>query len=93
MESVVLVKKSQIVEDEGSSDEKSCRGSDGQSLPEIRARVCNKSVLLKIHLEKRKGILVKILTEVEKLNLAVVNTSVIPFGSLTLDITVIAEVC
>ncbi|KAI3451866.1 hypothetical protein Pfo_008531 [Paulownia fortunei] len=90
MESVVLVKKSQIVEDEGSSDEKSW-GSDGQSLPEIEARVCDKSILLKIHCEKRKGVLVKLLAQVEKLNMAVVNTSVTPFGSLALDITIIAE--
>ncbi|KAK2981252.1 hypothetical protein RJ640_030641, partial [Escallonia rubra] len=93
MESVVLVKKSQLlVEDEGSSDENSLGSCSENSLPEIEARVCDKSVLLRIHCEKRKGVLVKILSEVEKLNLSVANTSVSPFGTLALDITIIAEV-
>ncbi|KAL3538168.1 hypothetical protein ACH5RR_001534 [Cinchona calisaya] len=90
MESVVLVKRSQILlEDEGSSDEMG--GSDEQPLPQIEAKVCNKNVLLRFHCEKHKGVLVKILSEVEKLNLAVINLSVAPFGRLALDITIIAE--
>ncbi|KAL2246804.1 UNVERIFIED_CONTAM: Transcription factor bHLH19 [Sesamum indicum] len=92
MESVVLVKKSQImVEDEGSSDEKS-GSSDEQPLPEIEARVCNSHILLRVHCEKHKGVLVNLLSKVEKLNLTVVNTNVTPFGSLALDITIVAEV-
>ncbi|KAK4426487.1 Transcription factor [Sesamum alatum] len=91
MESVVLVKKSQImVEDEGSSDEKS-GSSDEQPLPEIEARVCNSHILLRVHCEKHKGVLVNLLSKVEKLNLTVVNTNVTPFGSLALDITIFAE--
>ncbi|KAG8373811.1 hypothetical protein BUALT_Bualt11G0063900 [Buddleja alternifolia] len=91
MESVVLVKKSQIMlEDEGSSDEKSgCY--DEQPLPEIEARVCNNHILLRVHCEKQKGVLVNLLNKVEKLNLSVVNTNVTPFGSLALDITILAE--
>ncbi|KAL3538157.1 hypothetical protein ACH5RR_001523 [Cinchona calisaya] len=90
MESVVLVKKSQIlVEDEGSSD---LMGStDEQPLPEIEAKLCDKKVLFRIQCENRRGVLIKILFEIEKLNLAVTNTSVASFGSLALDITVIAE--
>ncbi|GFQ08039.1 transcription factor bhlh25, partial [Phtheirospermum japonicum] len=88
MESVVLVKKSQIMaEDEGSSDE-----SDELPLPEIEARVCNSQILLRVHCERQKGVLVNLLGKVEKLNLAVVNTNVTPFGSLALDITIVAEV-
>ncbi|KAL3513925.1 hypothetical protein ACH5RR_026642 [Cinchona calisaya] len=65
MESVVLVKRSQILlVDEGSSDEMG--GSNEQPLPQIEAKV-------------------------EKLNLAVINLSVAPFGRLALDITIIAE--
>ncbi|KAL3618931.1 hypothetical protein CASFOL_037159 [Castilleja foliolosa] len=85
MESIVLFKKSHIVEDEGSSDEISVDG------PEIEARVCGNSILIKVHCEKHKGVLVKLLAEVEKLSLDMVNTSVTPFGSLALDITVVAE--
>ncbi|CAK9150593.1 unnamed protein product [Ilex paraguariensis] len=91
MESVVLVKKSQlVVEDESSSDE-NFGGSSDESLPEIEARFCDKNVLLRIHCEKQKGVLVKILTQIDKLNLGVVNTSVSLFGGLALDITIIAE--
>ncbi|KAL0395862.1 UNVERIFIED_CONTAM: Transcription factor [Sesamum calycinum] len=91
MESVVLVKKSQImVEDEGSSDEKS-GSSDEQPLPEIEARVCNSHILLRVHCEKHKGVLVNLLSKVEKLNLTVISTNVTPFGSLALDITIVAE--
>ncbi|KAL3619593.1 hypothetical protein CASFOL_034505 [Castilleja foliolosa] len=43
-----------------------------------------------VHCEKCKGVLVRLLAEVEKLSLDVVN-SVVPFGSLTLDITVVAK--
>ncbi|KAL2531690.1 Transcription factor bHLH [Abeliophyllum distichum] len=83
---VVHVKKSQlVVDDVGSSS------SEQQSIPSIEARVCDKHVLLRIHCEKRKGVLVKILGEIEKLHLGVVNTSVVPFGSSSLDITIIAE--
>ncbi|KAK6128561.1 hypothetical protein DH2020_037705 [Rehmannia glutinosa] len=91
MESVVLVKRSQIMaEDEGSSDEKSGT-SDEQSLPEIEAGICNNQFLLRVHCEKQKGILVNLLSKVEKLNLVVVNTNVATFGSLALDITIITE--
>ncbi|XP_058186977.1 transcription factor bHLH25-like [Rhododendron vialii] len=93
MESVVLVKKSQLSfgDDESCSDEKFTGGSNIKPLPEIEARVCNKDVLLRIHCEKHKGVLAKLLLELEKLDLVVVNTSVARFGSLALDITIIAE--
>lgn len=94
MESVVLVKKSQLLlEDEAGSSDDNFIGGASKSLPEIEARVCNKSVLLRIHCEKHKGVLVKILSEMENLNLSVINTSVVRFGTLALDITIIAEVC
>ncbi|CAA2987365.1 transcription factor bHLH18-like [Olea europaea var. sylvestris] len=82
----VDVKKSQlVVDDEGSSS------NEQQSAPSIDIRVCDKHVLLRICCEKRKGVLVKILCEVETLNLGVVNTSVVPHGSSSHDITIIAE--
>ncbi|KAF4402120.1 hypothetical protein G4B88_017632 [Cannabis sativa] len=62
-------------------------------LPEIEARVYEKDVLIRIHCENHKGIVVKILSEIEKLDhhLSVVNTSVMPFGNCTLDITILAQ--
>ncbi|XP_042491310.1 transcription factor bHLH18-like isoform X2 [Macadamia integrifolia] len=89
MESVVVVKKSQI----SSDDESSSSGENftNNPLPEIEARVSDKNVLIRIHCEKRKGIVVKTLAEMEKLHLCVINSSAIPFGESILDITVVAK--
>ncbi|RRT73799.1 hypothetical protein B296_00033017, partial [Ensete ventricosum] len=94
VESAVLVKKSQLCAD---GDSSSCDESfDGQqcddSLPEIEAKMSEKAILVKIHCENRKGVLVKALSELEKLHLSVVNTSVIPFAGYSLDITVMAQI-
>ncbi|KAL0332391.1 UNVERIFIED_CONTAM: Transcription factor NAI1 [Sesamum calycinum] len=92
MEPVVHVKKSQIlVEDEGSSDEKSGSSREQVQEPEIEARVVNNQILLRVHCGKQKGTLANLLSKVESLNLVVVNTSVTPFGSSAQDITIIAE--
>ncbi|KAK4393527.1 Transcription factor [Sesamum angolense] len=87
MESVVLVKKSQIVDDE---DEKK-RNSGDQPLPEIEARVCNGQILIRVLCENQKGLLTNLITKVEKLNMTVVNTNATSFGNLALDITIITE--
>lgn len=91
MESVVLVKKSRFMineDDTRSFDDE----DDEQTLPEIEARVCNNHILLRVHCEKRRGVFVHLLSEIEKLNLCVINTNVTPFGSLAHDITIIAEI-
>ncbi|CAL9750498.1 unnamed protein product [Musa acuminata subsp. burmannicoides] len=88
-EKAVLVKKSRLGadDDDSSSDEHPCGGP----APQIEARVCDKAVLIKIHCENRKGVLVKALSEIEKLHLSVGNTSVIPFAAASLDITVMTQ--
>lgn len=93
VESVVLVKKSQVSADEdtSSSDENSCSQSD-QKLPEIEARVSGKHVLIRVHCERHQGCVSKILNLIETLNLSVLSNSVVPFGSSILDITVVAQV-
>ncbi|CAI9761049.1 unnamed protein product [Fraxinus pennsylvanica] len=90
LESVDLVKRSQLlVEDEGSYEKNS---SHEQPLPEIEARVCNNHIHLRIHIKKHKGFLSRLLSEVEMLELNIVSTNVTPFGSFALDITIIAEI-
>ncbi|XP_057788027.1 transcription factor bHLH25-like [Salvia miltiorrhiza] len=85
VESVVLVKKYQVCDLDSSTD--LC-----ESLPEIEARFCEKDVLISIHCEKRKGVLEKIVAEIEKkLHLSVVNSSVMTFGDSALNITIIAQ--
>ncbi|XVF59176.1 hypothetical protein PTKIN_Ptkin07bG0254500 [Pterospermum kingtungense] len=93
VESVVFVKKSQVSADDESS---SCEGnSDGHSsdaaLPEIEVRVSDNDVLIRIHCDNQKGFMAKILSEVEDLHLSIVNSSVLPFGNSTLDMTIIAK--
>lgn len=92
MESLVFVKKSYIMdEDSVSSGEKNDLSME-HPLPDIEARLCNNHILLRIQCEKIKGVLVKLFGEVEKLNLTVVSSNVLPFGNLALDITIITEV-
>ncbi|XP_050262104.1 transcription factor bHLH25-like isoform X1 [Quercus robur] len=93
MESVVFVKKSQLFTDgdNSTSDKNSSSDPLDEPLPEIEARFCDKNVLIRIHCEKRKGLLEKSVTEIEKLHLTVINSSVMTFGSSALDITIIAQ--
>ena len=100
VESVVFVKKSQLSGDEDVSDtsSNSCDGNSDDpsrtklSLPEVEASVSEKSVLIRIHCEKQKAMLVNIIREIEKLHLSVINSSALIFGSSVLHITIIAEV-
>lgn len=72
------------------SDEYNCGTSDN-TLPEVKARVSQKDVLVIVHCEKQNGILLKILTHLANLHLSVVNSSVLQFGKSILDITIIAK--
>ncbi|KAK8673051.1 hypothetical protein V6N13_111407 [Hibiscus sabdariffa] len=77
VESVILVKKTQIyADDETSSSDENFDTQSNKPFPEIEARVSDKDVLL---------------TKVEKLHLSVVNTNVLPFGQATLDITIVTQ--
>ncbi|XP_050207263.1 transcription factor bHLH25-like [Mercurialis annua] len=93
MESVVFVKKSKVYVDEESSSSTDEINSEEiyDQLPEIEARISDKDVLIKIHCEKQKGCLMKILYALEKFHLDVINSSVIPFGNSTIDVTIIAQ--
>ncbi|KAJ4964212.1 hypothetical protein NE237_024151 [Protea cynaroides] len=90
VESVVLVKRSQISADNNSSSSGENFSSE-DPLPEIEVRVSDKNVLIRIHCEKQKGVLMKILAEIEKLHLCVINSSSTSFGDTALDITIIAK--
>ncbi|XAR51330.1 hypothetical protein NMG60_11005930 [Bertholletia excelsa] len=91
-ESVVFVKKSHISgDDDISSSEENFDGHFKETLPEIEARISEKNVLIRIHYEKRKGLAVKLFSEIEKLQLNVVNSSFLPFGQNSMDVTIVAE--
>jgi hypothetical protein len=61
-------------------------------LPYVKAKVLDKNILFYITCEKQNGIELKILEMLENLHLFVISTSVLPFGSSTLGITIIAKV-
>ncbi|OIW13650.1 hypothetical protein TanjilG_07992 [Lupinus angustifolius] len=86
-ESVVFVKKSIL----SNSDDLDTGGSFDEALPEIEARVWERNVLIRVHCEKKKGVIEKTISEIEKLHLKVINTSALAFGSFVLDITIIAQ--
>ncbi|XP_074555865.1 transcription factor bHLH25-like [Curcuma longa] len=88
IESAVLLKKSRLC---NYGDSSSSSESHGESLPQIEARVCAKSILIKIHCENHKGALVRAISEIEKLHLSVTSTSVMAFTRSSLDITVMAQ--
>ncbi|XP_024960379.1 transcription factor bHLH18-like [Cynara cardunculus var. scolymus] len=93
-ESVVFVKRYELLVDgaeSSSSDENFSGGPIHEQLPEIEARFFGNDVLIRIHCEKKGGILEKILTEIEKLHLSVINSTAMTFANHALDITVIAQ--
>ncbi|BAT86948.1 hypothetical protein LR48_Vigan09g256900 [Vigna angularis] len=91
VESVVTVKKSQLSDDAEDSSSSDTGGTLEEALPEIEARFCERNVLIRIHCEKKKGIIEKTISEIEKLHLKVTNSSALSFGSFILDITIIAQ--
>uniref|UniRef100_A0A7N0VDM6 BHLH domain-containing protein n=1 Tax=Kalanchoe fedtschenkoi TaxID=63787 RepID=A0A7N0VDM6_KALFE len=93
MESAVVVKKTLLaMNDINKPGFFTKRTLPEEPLPEIEVRFCGKKVLLKVHCNSKKGITEKILSELAKLNLTVLNSSVLAFGSSALDITILAQV-
>ncbi|KAJ1414589.1 Myc-type, basic helix-loop-helix [Sesbania bispinosa] len=101
-DSVVYVEKSKssVDEDVSLSDTSSNYGNGNsyddpsktnRSLPEVEARVSDKNVLIRIHCDKHKGVLMNIFKEIQNLHLSVINSSALLFGTSKLDITIIAE--
>ncbi|KAM3271422.1 hypothetical protein ACQJBY_041921 [Aegilops geniculata] len=88
--SAVLVSK-KIKADDEDDDEDAGESSHG-GLPEIEVRVSGeKTVLVRIHCKNARGLLVRVLAEVEELRLAITHTSVMPFPADTAIITITAK--
>lgn len=72
-----------IVENAEPSDKINKDGRISSRLPEIESRVHNQiSILIKIQCEKRKGVLVNLLVDLEKLDLDVVSFSAATLSSV-----------
>ncbi|XP_015963749.1 transcription factor bHLH18 [Arachis duranensis] len=103
VESGVAVKRCFVfVEDEDNNENEISAAAallDGNcnTLPEIKARVSGKDVLIRIHCHKqecknsRGAREAAILSVLEKHNLTVHTTTSLPFGNDTLDITILAQ--
>ncbi|KAF8681769.1 hypothetical protein HU200_045206 [Digitaria exilis] len=64
-----------------------------QELPEIEARFSEseKSVMVRVHCENSKGVLVKVLTEMEELKLTIIHANVMMFPACTLTMAITAK--
>ncbi|XP_029116450.1 transcription factor bHLH25 isoform X2 [Elaeis guineensis] len=94
IESVTLVKKSKLSVDDGGSSSNDDNNSDGleNSIPEIEARLSDKTILVRIHCENHKGVMVKVLSEIEKLHVTVTDASIMSFAGSSINITVMAQI-
>nr|UUA80730.1 transcription factor bHLH21 [Panax quinquefolius] len=92
IESVVFGKKYKLFtdDDKSSLDKHFCSIAVDEQLPEIEARFSDKDVLIRIHCEKKKGVVEKTIAEIEKFQLLIINSTCMTFGT-SLDITIIAQ--
>ncbi|KAJ1699845.1 hypothetical protein LUZ63_008357 [Rhynchospora breviuscula] len=87
--------KSQSTPDECKSAKRTMdddQSTKKKSLPEIEVRISQQRVLIQIHCGNQKGILAKLLSEIENLGLTIVTTSAVPFVSSSINITVSTKV-
>ncbi|KAG4972665.1 hypothetical protein AAZX31_13G349300 [Glycine max] len=89
VESAITIIRSHLCIDDDSNTDEECYGPN-EALPEVEARVLGKEVLIKIYCGKQKGILLKIMSQLERLHLYISTSNVLPFGN-TLDITITAQ--
>ncbi|GAB4847168.1 hypothetical protein Ancab_026179 [Ancistrocladus abbreviatus] len=68
-----------------------CNFGHHQLPAEVKARVLNKHVLIRVHCENSKGIVEEILQQIGKLHLSAASRSTMPFGDHALEATIIAQ--
>ncbi|XP_045790597.1 transcription factor bHLH19-like [Trifolium pratense] len=96
-DSIILIKKYQgcTIEEKGNSCEENSDEHryyySKQELPKVEARVIEKEILIEIHCEKQKDILVKLMALLQNLHLSLASSSVLPFGTSTLKVTIVAQ--
>ncbi|CAL4994850.1 unnamed protein product [Urochloa decumbens] len=61
-------------------------------IPTVEATIHDDTILLRICCERKSGLLVMIISELESLNLSIQNTSVVPFGDTYFSINITAKV-
>ncbi|KAJ1295808.1 hypothetical protein BS78_01G251200 [Paspalum vaginatum] len=58
----------------------------------IEVDVRGTTILLRVVCPEKKGVLIMVLTELEKHGLSIINTNVVPFAELSLNITITAQI-
>lgn len=93
-ETIAAVERSRHYFDEESSSSGDDNFADynNEAIPEIEVRISETDVFLRIESKKIPGIAVKTLSEIEKLHMTIISSSVMPFANNSLLITVIAQV-
>ncbi|RHN74161.1 putative transcription factor bHLH family [Medicago truncatula] len=87
---VILTKPDLCSEDDSSSFDEHNESVVG-SIFQVEAKVLGKYMLIRIQCKEYKGLLVKIMVEIQRFQLCIVNSSVLPFGDSIFDITIIAQ--
>ncbi|XP_044378259.1 transcription factor NAI1 [Triticum aestivum] len=98
VETVVLVRKPcrPVAPDDGEGSARFLLAAGtpatGNQLPEIEAKLSEDNVMVRIHCEMNgKGLVSRVLTEVEELHLRIVHNDVMPFTASTVIITTMAK--
>lgn len=94
-EAIVSVDRSRprFDEESASSGDDNFVDYNNESIPEIEVRISETEVFLRIQSKKIPGLAVKLLSDIEKLHMTIISSSVMPFANNSLLITVIAQVC
>uniref|UniRef100_A0ACD5Y013 Uncharacterized protein n=1 Tax=Avena sativa TaxID=4498 RepID=A0ACD5Y013_AVESA len=88
IQTVVLVKKPCVVAP-GDDERSPARFS---ALPEIEVKLSENNVMVRVHCEDGKGLVVRVLAEAEELHLRILHSNVMPFTPSTVIITIMAKV-
>lgn len=74
-----------------SSNDNFDSSSSEDPLPEIQARFSDKDVLINVQCQSKQGLVPRILEEIQKLHLSIVNCNAMPFAKCTMVVTVVAK--
>ncbi|KAK7295230.1 hypothetical protein RJT34_18135 [Clitoria ternatea] len=89
VESTILIKKTRL--SINNNDSRETHYGCVEELPEVEATVLDKDVLIEIHCEKRMPTLHKLICMLNNLHLSITGSSILPFGTSTVKITIIAQ--
>ncbi|CAH1413430.1 unnamed protein product [Lactuca virosa] len=96
-ESAISIRRSKISGDNNddtpsSDDDETGSSPNGDTFnPEIEVRISERSVLVRIYSQKNSSVAMKTLSEMERLHLTIGSSSVMPFSSTALLITITAQ--